>query len=156
VKVFIPFTNLRAETFAALHPFSPVLVPLLDDLAYSRYFIERWRDGESFINVEHDVAPTSDQIKELMECPEPWCAFHYQAMLDCLTKRGRPDLWSQIPPVLGCVKISSDFIAAHPNLWVERQWGNCDVYLQTKAVLPSHGHQGAVKHLHFAESTLEA
>lgn len=42
---------------------------------YGRNFAALWNKGEPFIHVEHDIVPWPGAIKELIECPEPWCTF---------------------------------------------------------------------------------
>ncbi len=133
MNIFVPFTALRAETWDAVWPmYGATLVPLLDSKAYSRYFMRRWEETKTFINIEHDVVPTLAQLQELWNCPHPWCACGYTG--ECVT------------PYLGCAKISTEFILTHPDMWVEREWGNLDVYMADRAKLPFHLHP-AVRHV---------
>jgi hypothetical protein len=133
VRVYIPFTNLKAETFYALESVFPVLVPLLNPTDYSKFFIKQWKKGVSFIVVEHDVVVTPEQIESLITCPQPWCGYSYRA--------------HDHNPYFGCVRFREDFIQRHKDLWVERPWGNCDVFLANHATIPYHPH-GHVGHLH--------
>jgi hypothetical protein len=135
VNIFVPFTHLRAPTYLALKDIA-TLVPLTGDQAYSRYLMERWAEGKTFINVEHDVVPTVAQLEEIWNCSLPWCGYGYREGVEDTTA------------YLGCVKISAEFIAAHPNVWVLRSWASCDTYLAERARLPYHCHRGAVQHIH--------
>ena len=110
-----------------------IFVPMTDELSYSRYFIKRWEEGLTFINVEHDVVPSFHYLTEMWNCSELWCGCGYKDG-DCT-------------PYLGCIKISDKFIQLHQDMWVERPWRNCDVYMANKAKVPYHFH-GVATHLH--------
>ena len=43
--------------------------------AYARLFRQLWRRGEAFAICEQDVVPTPGQLRELRDCPAPWCSF---------------------------------------------------------------------------------
>ncbi len=74
--------------------------------AYPLWFAQMWERGESFISVEHDVAPTPAQIEAITVCESPWCAYEYQ------------DAEIGVHPPLGCIKIGADLIEATPQMWV--------------------------------------
>lgn len=121
MNVFVPYTQLERITRCALGGTGFKAIKMSDDEAYVRYFEERWAEGETFINVEHDVVPWPGAIEELWKCPEPWCAHGYMPY-DDLTS----DSYSVF---LGCAKISGKLIQALPNCWKEkptRHWNNCD------------------------------
>jgi len=73
--------------------------------AYGKHLAEIWRRGEGFILVEDDIAPWPGAIKELDDCPEPWCGFQY--------------LWcgSQISGTIGCMKVGAQLTQDHPDVW---------------------------------------
>jgi hypothetical protein len=48
---------------------------MTDDFSYGRYFRERWDEGKTFINVEHDTAFWPGALEEIWDCPEPLCIF---------------------------------------------------------------------------------
>jgi hypothetical protein len=133
MNIFVPFTRLQVETVLAVP--DARFVPMTDETAYSRFFIDRWKEGRTFIVVEHDVVPPRARLEEMWACRHPWCVNTY--------REGHSDR----SPYLGCAKISAEFIRLHPGLWVERPWGNCDCFLVERAKFFSHWH-GVVKHLH--------
>jgi hypothetical protein len=141
VNVFCPHTakGLRPATKEALEGVARFIqLPEGDFHAYRRYFVERWNEEVTFINVEHDVAPTRAQLDDLWHCPRPWCGFNYGP--------------GEGVPYLGCVKISAEFIAAHRGLWTDHYktydywWGSLDAHLARTAELPFHLHQPPVRH----------
>jgi hypothetical protein len=140
VNVFCPHTakGLRPETRAALQGIA-TFIELSDGgfHDYRRYFIDRWNEGATFINVEHDVAPTRAQLEDLWRCPRPWCGFCYGAVE---------------APYLGCAKITAEFIAANRGLWTDHEatydywWGSLDAHIARTANLTFHLHQPPVRH----------
>lgn len=60
---------------------------------YVALLIELWRQGETFVLVEHDVIPWPGAIAQLLHCDREWCAFPYR-------HRGGPAL------SLGCTKFA--------------------------------------------------
>jgi hypothetical protein len=51
--------------------------PCQDDYAYAAGLERWWFDGETIVIVEHDIAPTPDQVRELVKCPELFCSMDY-------------------------------------------------------------------------------
>jgi hypothetical protein len=138
VKIFLPFTRLKSETYESVRQYSPTLVPLLDDYAYSRYFIERWHERETFLNVEHDIVVDSGVVETLRECPKPWCSVYY----------GPLDRKVDIRGFMGCMKFSRAFIDAHPAIWFRMKWGELDRILPRVTTWTLHLHVDvAVKNL---------
>lgn len=81
--------------------------------AYFDALRERWEDGTSFINVEHDIVPRDTSLIDLEACPYDWCAAPY-AYLD------RPRQFG-----LGLVKFSTALIARHPRMFEDiSTWRN--------------------------------
>ena len=128
MNVFCPHTvnHLLLETKAALDGIAQFIeLPEGDDQAYRRYFIDRWEAGEPFINVEHDVAPTLEQLQDLWSCPEHWCSCGYFPFDNI--------------PYFGCVKFSAGFIKFHRGLWTDYEktydywWGSLDAHLARTA-----------------------
>lgn len=119
------------------------------DEAYWRLLGEYWADGETFINVEHDVVVRPDTLRELENCPKDWCAFsvpylggHY-AGLACVKfgealLRGLPDALDRAGKM---------FNGNHP----PRHWCTLDHFLQ-REVLPGagfirHEHEPPLRHI---------
>jgi hypothetical protein len=110
------------------------------DFGYGEYFRERWHEGETFINVEHDVLPTAEMIDELWNCPSIFCCTRY--VYDGRTENTIGNL--------GCAKISDKLIATCPTLFDGRvHWQDCE-----KKIIEALGQgnqcvHGNVKHFHY-------
>lgn len=142
MRIFLPFTNLRTATYLAAH--GATLVPIDNPYGYSRYFAERWSEGRTFINIEHDVVPTRELLGSLWQCPSTLCVTRFADIPD----------HEPIISWLGCVKISAQFIAEHPIQWGSQLWHDCDSTLWTayggdEKLVCDHG---VVKHLHYIDS----
>ena len=111
MKIYVPYTNLLQATQIALVEYDYIPVDLKDQ-AYSDFLRERWAEGESFINIEHDIVPWPGAIEEIAECPEPWCgyAYHTGPSLD------PHPYWH---PMLGCVKLGAELIRRTAGMWDE-------------------------------------
>lgn len=79
---------------------------------YGQFWTDLWEYRQSFINIEHDVAPWPGAIYELMDCPKPWCAFEY------------PSAPHNVLNALGCIKIGLTIMNAYPNLPIDAMWPN--------------------------------
>jgi hypothetical protein len=130
MRVFVPFTRLRADTYESARPHAPVLVPLLDEYAYSRYFAARWREREAFLNVEHDMVFGRGAVEALRDCPRPWCSVYY----------GPLDRKVDIRGFMGFMKFGREFIDAHHGIWFRMRWGELDRILPRVATMPLHLH----------------
>lgn len=124
MKIFCPYAigKLHPKTEEALVPLGAEVsfVPLEDEFAYHRYWQRRWQEGERFINVEHDCAPTIENLRDLWSCPHEWCSLGYN---------------NDLIPFFGCVKFSIDFIRVHRNLWDVplMDWKRLDSWLAANA-----------------------
>lgn len=95
------------------------VVVLEDDYAYGRLLTRLWHLGQGFTLLEHDVVPWPGALDLLAKCPELWCGHNY------------PFAPNTIRGALGCVKFSTEFIQAHPDLpevnnWSETFWAQLD------------------------------
>lgn len=113
MRIFIPFTNLRSETFAAVP--GAILVPTHGEFGYSNYLKQRWDEGQTFINIEHDVVPTMAILQSMWDCPSPLCVTGHSDV------PGQPEA-----SYLACVKIGADFIAQRKINWTGLKWFECD------------------------------
>lgn len=122
-----------------------VLVPLRDhEKDYGRYWDERWRLGQSFINVEQDVVPIAPVLEEMWNCPEPYCKTDYIYP------------WTgshvDVSPI-GCAKFSSEFIARHNTLIFNgTTWHEPQYIIINASLNKAHLHQPASLHLHVEAS----
>jgi hypothetical protein len=128
MRVYVPYTKAKLcpETVKALEGVAQfVELPESDFHAYRRYFIQRWNEGEPFINVEHDVAPRLEQLQDLWSCPHHWCSCGYHPTDNI--------------PYFGCVKFSAGFIRFHRGMWTDYEatydywWGSLDAHLARTA-----------------------
>jgi len=102
-RVVVPYTNLRQETVDAVQAagICAEFVRLVDDTHYSRLLLELWAAGETFVVIEHDVAPRPGDLQHLLRCPRPWCGFAY-------------NISTQYAACLGFTKFRGDFIRKYP------------------------------------------
>lgn len=151
--VVLPFVEggLRAETDeAALRSGLPVERVRLDgEDAYHDLVAGCWAGRESFITLEQDIVPHDGALREMADCPEPWCAFAYDY----------PPFGSYAG--MGCAKFSADLIARFPDAMAEtakwhddahppKHWCRVDGWLKKYLLergATQHVH-GTVKHLH--------
>ncbi|SRR6266481_8251482 len=133
MRIFVPFTNLRVETYLSVP--NAILVPLKDkEHGYGKYLWERWKESQPFINVEHDVVPTQEMIKGLWECQETFCVTSYSE--------------NEGPSLLGCVKFSEKFISGTQGIFDNYpNWKTCDNNI-SKACLDMWHNHGVVHHVH--------
>ncbi len=105
--ILVPYTALFAETVAAVP--EARFVEITHEHHYRQLLGEMWSVGETFTLVEHDVAPTREQLATLDACPEPWCHFGYV-----------PGDWV---PTFGCVRFRKELIAGTQGVWDDPSWG---------------------------------
>ncbi len=107
---------------------------------YSEYFKKRWSEGETFINIEHDVVVYPEALKAIWNCPREWCVYDYH--LPNHWTRSLEQIESGVP--LGCVKISKEMIQKSKNLWnTPVMWNECDQHL-SKSGVKVHQHYPSV------------
>jgi hypothetical protein len=143
MKIFVPFTKLPLATAEALKKYDTYFINMVDSHSYFKYFVKRWKEKESFINVEHDIVPWPGAIDEIEKCQQIWCGYGYN--------KGENIVLS---PYLGCVKIGAGLIELLPGVWNEREkesreWGNLDVWLGKYAWnrgIKIHQHYPSVNH----------
>lgn len=132
----VPYTLLCRETIRALP--DGVFYPVEGRDDYRRLLRGFWRVGSDFVLVEHDVAPTREQLAELEACDRPWCHFGYG-----------PGDWT---PTFGCVRFRRDLILGTPDAFADPEWpwqqldGLFAVYARSCGFEP-HWHYPHVLHL---------
>lgn len=118
MNIFVPFTKVQPWTMAAMLWYLPhtTFVDVSgDEWDYLRYFETRWREGKSFITVEHDVVPGPGLIDSMWPCDHGWCIGHYV---------GPPaPVGHTTPyvPAFAVVKFSAEFIKRVPDVWAARR-----------------------------------
>lgn len=113
MRIFIPYTEIQPATKIAMigYEYTPIETP--GEFGYGEYFKQRWEDGQTFINVEHDTVAWPGAIEAIWECPELWCA--YDAHLP--VHRGR-DIHHETTAVpIALAKISKEFIERTTGGW---------------------------------------
>ena len=140
MKIFLPFTHLRCETYLACP--GATLVPLFDhDKGYGVYWMERWMEKETFINVEQDVVPHAGVLQEMWDCPEIYCRTEYSY----------PYAGSRIDTSpIGCAKFSAEFIAMHSGLFPNKglHWHDPQHLILNATLNKAHVHGPPSLHLH--------
>lgn len=126
--------------------FAPRLVYWYDGQAdYPRALGAQWQQAVPFLLVEDDNAPTARQLRELADCPEPWCVHGY----------AYPD---RAAPVyaLGCVKFDpARLVEILPAEFARLRSMQLDDFLQRvlrRSGFEQHRH-GLVGHLHARRRT---
>lgn len=139
MTLYVPYTHVREGTDIFLRRFHPdaVLVDCRGDKgAYHRHLSDRWKEGKTFVNMEHDVIPWPGAVESLLVCPSPWCVFA-DANFDVLGTG----------PNLLLAKFTEGFISRLPHCWDDMdakiggdKWDNCDIwvslYARERGVLP--------------------
>lgn len=111
MRIFCPYTDVQNATLTALSKYfwtELIFVDVHGDWSYLNYFKQRWLEGETFINIEHDVVPWLGAIEEIWNCPHDWCCFTYY----CMPGEPHPP-----PTPIGLVKFSEAFIKQIPDVW---------------------------------------
>lgn len=143
MRLYVPYTEIQLATRIALrnYPYTPV--EITDTYTYRQYWWDRWADGQSFINVEHDVVPWPGALDALWDCPQDWCAYGYHPNDNFDGSQTGP---INLFPYLGCVKFSGTLIAStrcdRLNDWLTI---DCDLAKSlTNAGYTPHQHRPAV------------
>ncbi len=134
LNIFLPFTDVQPATLISLIGYDYLPVKLEGDFGYSQFFRDRWNEGKTFINVEHDSVIYPGAIEALLNCPEELCAFDFHLPIH----RQRQLIPGQAFP-LGLIKISDSLIAKNPNFWNDPiKWDVCDQHLATLNIVHQH------------------
>lgn len=149
MRIYIPFTHLRSETYLACiraaGPGGTNIIPIGDhEWGYADYWIEQWQKGETFINVEHDVVPRPEALIEMWDCPEPYCLCNYIYPYAESPVETSP---------IGCAKFSSDFIGSHQGIFVRHlHWHDPQHVIIAAGLNKFHLHEPPALHLHVNEN----
>jgi hypothetical protein len=128
LKICVPYTRLQPATETVLRGYPVEFYPLEGDDGYVYYLKQRWDDGLTFINCEHDTIFWHGAIESLEECLGDWCAYG-------LKGESPANPWS---PTLNLVKFTDRFISTHPTIWdalldedmPPQKWRLCDGWLR--------------------------
>ena len=152
-------TGVHPRTHDALTAYAPDaewvrLTSRVD--AYYDLLAGAWADGQGFLLVEQDIEIHASVVPEARTCPEPWCTWPYPGP-GFAGETGDPLLYES----LGCVRFSSELLAAEPDLMDEvggvsegmppRDWRRLDVTIAPRLRwrgYAAHRHWPAVVHHH--------
>ena len=127
MSIYVAYTVLSLPTIESLKGYEFTMVPVHgSDAAYTEHLADRWRQGHTFINVEHDVVVPEGAIEALLACERPWC-YHFYA-------NHEGDF-----PFFGLVKFGAELIRDLPRVWDsmlaaepsghQPRWQICDTWL---------------------------
>jgi hypothetical protein len=106
--VFVPYTVRRQATVDGA-PLNATWVDVsVSPVAYYAALLDWWSRGETFMVVEHDVVCSEAIVREMDECPEPWCLFSYSDLC-------HPECREAWHNHLGCTRFRSELVEAVPD-----------------------------------------
>jgi len=90
-----------------------------NNFKYGNFMRDKWKEKESFIVLEHDIAPYPEAINNIMWCDHPWCAYEY-------FHHTGYKLYA-----MGCVKFSKYLVEnsqeiPKDNNWINTNWNILD------------------------------
>jgi hypothetical protein len=112
MRIIAPYTKFTDETFEGLIKieqagFRVEYFEMVEDSTYEELLALLWSQGETFLNIEHDIfGVTPEIVSEFETCPEEWCSSPYDYFNK--TARGRP------VGGLGCTKFGAQLMARWP------------------------------------------
>jgi len=134
----VPYTEIQPATRISLRGYEYESVKLKGKYDYSKYFKQRWEEGDSFINVEHDSVLWPGAIESLENCISPWCAFDYSSTTNWAQGREQGIMHSY---QMGCMKITPYLIDHTEGIWDKPvDWYHCDTHLFGSTDLKCHQH----------------
>lgn len=121
--IYVPYSNHESEPEILncvelniqVLGFTPKLVKMQHNYSYGEFINDLWDKGHPFVIVEHDCFPYPGAIQDILQCPEPICAFG---------------------GTLQCAKITP--ISEESPLPSKTTWMHCDAILFSK--YPPHMH----------------
>ena len=117
MRIIAPYTERsdeNQECLAVLYTagFKVESFKMTDDLAYGRLLADLWAEGETWLNIEHDIfGVTPEIVREFETCPEEWCSspYFYFGMPVSGTPGGG----------LGCTKFGAQLMARWPGMMTQ-------------------------------------
>ena len=125
MKIYVPYTKIQPATAICLKGYNFAAVECKGSHGYFEYMQDRWEEGQSFINIEHDTVFWPGSLEAIRDCAQPWCAYGF-AISDDFSKEGCV--------YLSMAKISKDMIKQLPDVWQEpKNWQVLDCHLTNYA-----------------------
>lgn len=110
MKVYVATCEANSIASRALRMEGIGYMPLwthIDEFSYGRGLADLWDRGDQFVLLEHDIAPWPGLVKQLWDCPEPWCTACVPfpngtetsgLNINKFVPRGRaPEVWRETP-----------------------------------------------------------
>ena len=113
MRIIAPYTEASGDNTLCLMEIEKAgykieSVRMTDDLAYGRLLADLWAEGETWLNIEHDIfGVTPEIVREHETCPEEWCSSPYSYFDKPVG--GTPG------GGLGCTKFGAQLMARWPN-----------------------------------------
>jgi hypothetical protein len=153
MRILVPYVRLHPRTKVVVAREASEAVFALTDgpTGYWDVLAENWDRRRSFIVLEQDKVPEPGLLRELWECPEPWCSAR-------AAMRGTDEPAAY--PSLSCVKFAGSLMVTYPRLLEdvgeldlglgEKEWSRLDLAIAglLSNVAEVHWHDGRVEHLH--------
>lgn len=111
MKIFCAYTNPSDATLISLQPYidQSTFIDCSDDKwAYVKHFQSIWDQGETAVNLEHDICFWPGAIESLIACPRAFCWFDDQWALKASRKNYAR---------FGLVKLSAYLISQTKDVW---------------------------------------
>lgn len=114
MRVVVPHVGVHSLASRALDRYAPGAERIYvghHEYAYRDLIAKLWKEGESFLLVEHDVEIHGDVLRQLLRCEkagEPWCLFGYPGAGD---ESGDRVLLRS----LGCTRFGAPLLRALPS-----------------------------------------
>lgn len=167
VVVVSSYLPLREETTAtSRYPVHPV--KCLDELDYMEGVAAAWATDNTIVNIEHDLQYDDKLIDDLVNCPEPACAYPYlihhhplKAPFYCCAIGNRAKGWASfwvtcawVTPddewadfaAPGFIKVTPE--ARTPIVDLDAHWQHVEFVINDHVTTRWHLHWPAVEHYH--------
>lgn len=159
VALIVPYVEgmLRDETLAVLdecdEAYFTFPIDAADPYQYAELFRQLWDSQMTTLWIEHDMVPTTGQIKELIYCDHDWCTMRYHQGGGMYTdgigfakfSKALKDTWPNAGTNIAADPKGRERAVMWPGLneAVERHLSRLGVEM--------HVHDGTVVHLHHPE-----
>jgi hypothetical protein len=103
---------------------------------YAGILATYWQCGNTFVNIEHDIAPWPGAIESLFDCRFPYCYYKYPSWPRGTMQSG-----------IGCMKFNYRLLSAISSSW--ENWGNVPWWDLDGALIGDLKSEGYEGHQHF-------
>lgn len=112
MRVVVAYCSLHPETKAAVEAALREGDEVVwadtsaSDIAYYELLADQWREGKTFVLLEQDKLPKPGALRELYDCPEPWCTYPVP-----MAHNGQPASFV----TLSCTKFAAELMLDWPD-----------------------------------------